>query len=229
MKGYQSEPAGKVFTEQLSSVILTKAKTGLLIRKGKESFKAPQYPELDDYAFGPEWLLAGIVTGGEPTLFKSDSSNFIDLTAAIEVGSCPILYAWDGGESRWMRHGKILHKAQTQAMSGSETIAFDGFVSRFKVSEEELERFHLDAALLTIELRDGSVRDLTPSVASLAAWNGKPTDIYANSAVEIRFVLPKGIEPQHVARSRLTVNGYYDRYSTLLLSRLISKRGHFAP
>lgn len=187
------------------------------IRKMRESFKPPSFPTHSDFAFGPEWALTGLALGGERILFDAVAPNFLEITAGLEVGSCPILYAWSKPDAVWFRHGKIIHQAQTQASQASETVTFDGFVHRFRIAEEELERATIAGVKLAIELADGNTVTLLPESASFTAGNA--IELYANDEIEIDFALTGNLKESDVVRSRLTVTGYYDRYPALLLSR----------
>ena len=189
-----------------------------VIRKVRESFKAPSYPTQTDFAFGPEWSLAGLVLGGDKILFEAAAPNFLEMTAGAEIGSCPILYAWNGSEATWVRRGKIIHQARTWSNRSSETISFDGFVGRFRIAEEELERATISDVRLTVELADGGSLTLAPDVGPPSA--DKSVELYANDEVEFNFALPENLRESDVTRSRLTVSGYYDRYPALILGRI---------
>jgi hypothetical protein len=190
-----------------------------VIRKAKESFKPPTYPRYSDFAFGPEWALAGLSISGDKILFETASPNFIQLTAGSGVGSCPILYAWDGSERMWIRHGKVIHQADTRDHQMSETVEFDGLVHRFRIVEEELERATLDAVNLELELASGFKITLLPENKMLHVIDGDALELLANEEVEIVFPLPGDLNHDEVVRSRLTITGYYDRYPTLLRTR----------
>jgi len=212
--------AGTVFRTEVYSTLRGSAPAKddmFAVRKARESFKAPSFPTESDFAFGPEWSLNGLDLGGERILFDALAPNFLEITAGNEVGSCPILYAWNRPDATWLRHGKIIHKAQSRENRASETVTFDGFVSRFRIAEEELERAVIAEVKLTVELKDGRSETLMP------AGDGLPTngafELYANEEKEIAFALPDHLSEPDVLRSRLTVTGYYDRYPALLFSR----------
>lgn len=187
-----------------------------VIRKVRESFRPPSYPNTSDFAFGPEWALTGLILRGEQIVFDV-TSNLLDITASSEAGSCPVLYAWSGQEATWFRYGKIFHQAQTRANWQSETITFDGFVHRFRLAEEELERATISNVKLTIELSDGTVQTLLPDDIHPSA--GSTVALYANDELELNFTLPGNLKETDVARSRLTLTGYYVRYPALLIGR----------
>lgn len=205
----------------------TAARKGkFVVRKLRESFKPPSYPAEADYAFGPEWTLAGVALGSEQILFATAPPNFIQITAGSETGSCPILYAFDG--ATWLRHGKVIYKAQSRARIDSETISFNGLIRRFRLAEEELERATITKVHLRLDLVDGRTLVLLPEGPS--ATSDEPLAVlYANDEAEIDFALPVGLQPEQVARSSLTLTGYYDRYAALLVSAMppdeMSKQG----
>ena len=217
-----TSPPGTLFRTQVFSPLRGKLRgknNTYVIRKAKESFKPPTYPTYSNFAFGPEWALAGLSIIGEKILFETASLNFIQLTAGSGVGSCPILYAWDGSERTWIRHGKVIHRADTRDHQMSETVEFDGLADRFRIAEEELERATLDAVDLELELASGLRLKLLPENKVLHTIDGDGLELFANEEVEIAFPLPVDLKPDEVIRSRLTITGYYDRYPSLLLSR----------
>lgn len=210
---------GTVFQTELFSALrgIPAKRDTYSIRKVRESFKPPAYPTNSAYTFGPEWALTGLTISGEKVSFGALVPNLVDITRRNETGSCPILYAWSGPEAIWFRHGKILHQADSPTNEQTESVAFDGFVHRFRIAEEELERATISGVRLTIELTNGNILTLPPESVSPTA--GKTIALYANDEIDINFVLPENVKDSDVVLSRLTVSGYYDRYPTLILGR----------
>jgi hypothetical protein len=97
------------------------------IRKARESFGPPKIPKPATYAFGPELRLTGLVMDGKSIIFDQASRNFMRLTSYEEGASCPYLYAWDDGHRAWVRHGKIIHAANSKDKKTTEKITFSGF------------------------------------------------------------------------------------------------------
>ncbi len=229
---YQRVLSGKPGTS-VTLLINTDIKTNLKrgkapdsyeIRKTRESFKPHAEPVYKNFAFGPEWSLTGLDIGGERIDFTKSDPNFVALTIGDGAGSCPILYTWSEADQRYERFGKIIHKAQTQANKQTQTIGFDGWVSRFLIEEEELEVARLDQARAVIRLADGTLHDLTPESGGLARIDGHSLDIHAGEQVEIVFRLPADFKPDDVIETRLVVHGYYDRYSALLVGLAEAKQ-----
>jgi hypothetical protein len=221
-----ARPPGTVLKTQIFSALRgdTRGKGDdmYVTRKVRESFKPPSYPTESDFAFGPEWALAGLAIGGETIALNATPPNIILITASSEAGSCPILYSWDGHAATWIRHGKVLHQAQTRIRDASETVQFNGLVHRFRIAEEELERATIRQVSLRLELTDGRTLTLHPEpqpggqtaqqAAELVA------ELYANEEIEITFALPVDLDTAQVIHSSFTVSGYYDRYAGLLVS-----------
>ncbi len=160
-----ARPPGAVFRTEIYSALRgnTRGKDDTyVIRKVRESFKPPSYPTRSDFAFGPEWALAGLAIGGETMAFDATPPNVILITASSEAGSCPILHTWDARAATWIRHGKVLHQAQTRVREASETVQFGGLVHRFRIAEEELERATIRQVSLRLELNDGRTLTLQP-------------------------------------------------------------------
>ncbi len=214
-----ASPPGTVFRTEVVAELRGRSRTrdgNYVIRKQRDSFRPPTYPLELDFAFGPEWALAGVDAGGERILFATAPTNLIQITASSGVGSCPILYAWDDADATWIRHGKVIHAAQTRARAASETIAFAGLVRRFRLAEEELERATISHVRLQLQLVNGRTLSLLPH--ETGALDRPLALLHANDAVEIAFAPPAGIKPEEVVRSLFTVTGYYDRYSALLVA-----------
>jgi hypothetical protein len=225
-----ARPPGTVFRTEIYSTLRGNMRgkdDTFVIRKVRESFKPPSYPNRSDFAFGPEWSLAGLTIGGETMAFDATPPNVIQITASAQAGSCPILYAWDARAAIWIRHGKVLHQAQTHVREASETVQFDGLVHRFRIAEEELERATIRQVSLRLELNDGRTLtlQLEPEAAGQAARQGVDlvAELYANDEIEITFALPADLDAMQVISSSFTVSGYYERYTELLVSAAMAR------
>jgi hypothetical protein len=226
-----ARPPGTVFRTEVYSAVRgnTRGKEDdtFVIRKVRESFKPPSYPTQSDFAFGPEWALAGLAIGGETMAFDATPPNVILITASNESGSCPILYTWDARGATWIRYGKVLHQAQTRVREASETVQFDGLVHRFRIAEEELERATIRQVSLRLELNDGRTLTLRPEAQSAGQAAQQTADVvaqlYANDEIEITFALPADLDDTQVIRSSFTVLGYYERYTELLVSAAMAR------
>ena len=189
------------------------------IRKLRESFGAPTLPKPTTYAFGPEIKLDGLVLDGKSVVFDQASRNFMELTAGSGYGSCPYLYAWDDGHNAWVRHGKMIDKANSKDMEMTETKTFPGFRSKFRLAEEELEVSYIDHVKLEVELNDGTGMTLKPDFAALAEQDAHYATIKAGDRIEFSFALPAIVKAEDVKQSTLAVTGYYRRYSDLLMAK----------
>ena len=190
-----------------------------LIRKVRESFGRPTVPGPPTYAFGPELRLSGLVMDGKPIVFDQASRNFMRLTAFEEGASCPYLYAWDDGQNAWVRHGKIIHAANSKDKEATEKITFSGFHSKFRLAEEELEVSYIDSVRLEVRLRDGTGISLRPSVALTSSQDGRYATIRAGQTIEFSFELPPTINAAAVNQSTLAVTGYYQPYSSMMMAK----------
>jgi hypothetical protein len=233
----RSARAGTRFNLTVSASIQTGQRRGsepdsYRMVKTRESFTPHSEPVERHYAFGPEWSLGGIEVAGERLSFAQRVADVIHFTVDGGAGSCPVLYAWSTSGNQWLRHGKIIHKAHGRANAQTETVRFDGWVPRFLLAEEEFEVAHLNAIRGVIRLADGTLRDLVPVVvlatSGAPAGPGEVLSLYAGEEAEFRFELPPGVEAGRVAETRLVIGGYYDRYSTLLVSRAASAGLGFA-
>ena len=189
------------------------------IRKTRESFGPPTTPKPALYTFGPELRLTGLVMGGNQLVFDQASRNFMQLTAGEGYGSCPYLYAWDDRHNAWVRHGKVIDKADSKDKEMTETKTFEGFRSKFRLAEEELEVSYIDHVKLEVELKDGTGMTLKPNFAAMAEQDARYATIKAGDRVEFSFALPPTVKAEDVKQSTLAVTGYYRRYSDLLMAR----------
>ena len=152
-------------------------------------------------------------------MFDQASRNFMQLTAGEGYGSCPYLYVWDNGHNAWVRHGKVIDAANSKDKEMTETKTFDGFRSKFRVAEEELEVSYIDHAQLEVELRDGTGMTLRPDLKAMSAQDERYATIKAGDRIEFSFALPPTVRAEDVKRSTLAITGYYRRYSELLMAR----------
>ena len=193
--------------------------TAAVIRKVRESFGAPTAPKPATYMYGPEVALKGLVVAGRPVVFDQASRNFMQLTAGEGYGSCPYLYAWDDGHNAWVRHGKVIDAANSKDKEMTETKTFDGFRSKFRLAEEELEVSYIDHVKLEVELRDGTGMTLRPDLKAMSTQDERYATIKAGDRIEFSFALPPTINAEDVKHSTLAITGYYRRYSDLLMAR----------
>lgn len=205
---------GAVLRPGERAVVLQKL-TFVVPPKNRGRFSAP----LPDYVYGPEISLKGFRLNGEKIDLNSGSEIYLGLTASSEGGSCPFVYAWSDKEGAFVNHGKILHKANGRDKEQSDSMSFDGFVSRFRIAEEEMEIAHLDEVTLTVHLRQGGTRLLRPAMQALKAADAKRVSLPLGREIALSFHLPDGLKPEDVSRSVLTARGYYERYSALPFSQ----------
>jgi hypothetical protein len=144
---------------------------------------------------------SGLVMGGKQLVFDQTSRNFMQLKAGEGYGSCPYLYAWDEGHSAWVRHGKLIDKANSKDKEMTETKTFAGFRSKFRLAEEELEVSYIDHVKLEVELKDGTGMTLRPDFEAMAAQDGRYATIKAGDEIEFSFALSPTVEAEDVRRS----------------------------
>ena len=170
-------------------------------------------PELHDFVFGPELKVAGLRVEGNAIDFREKPLNDMEIAFSGQVGSCPYLLSWDNERRDWTEHGKVLHQASDASREETQTIALPGFVSRFRLEEREPEVATIDNAEVAVNLNDGRSMTLRPDMAP-AAKAGRQL-LFWGDAQELEFSLPRGVAPADVVQSRLSLTGYYERYSSL--------------
>ena len=170
-------------------------------------------PDLKEYVFGPELKIAGLVVNGNTIDFREKSQNFMDIAYSGQEGSCPYLLSWDNERRDWTEHGKVLHEANDASREQTQSIVLPGFVSRFRLEEREPEVATVDRAEIALSLKDGRSMTLKPDAAA-SAGTGRRLLFWGDSQ-EYEFRLPSGVRPSDVVQSRLSLTGYYERYSSL--------------
>ena len=170
-------------------------------------------PERNNYVFGPELKVAGLVIDGNAIKFGEKSQNFMDIAFSGGMGSCPHLLSWDNERRDWTEHGKVLHEANDASREQTQTIVLPGFVSRFRLEEREPEVATIDDAEIAFSLKNGSSITLKPDTAP-SRKAGRQL-LFWGDAQELEFSLPNGVAPADVVESKLSLTGYYERYSSL--------------
>jgi hypothetical protein len=170
-------------------------------------------PEWNNYVFGPELKVAGLVVDGNAIKFGEKSQNFMDIAFSGGAGSCPYLLSWDNERQEWTEHGKVLHEANDAGREQTQTIVLPGFAWRFRLEEREPEVATIDDAEIALRLEDGRSITLKPDAADSAEAGGQL--LFWGDAQELEFSLPSGVAPADVVESKLSLTGYYERYSHL--------------
>ncbi len=173
-------------------------------------------PKLVDYVYGPEIVVKGLNVDGERINLNKRASNLLALTTDCECGSCPYVYYWDRKQDRWRRRGKVIHTANRLAAEGSETVSFEGLVSKFRIAEEEAELALINHARLVLELDDSQKLAIAPTRPDLMAKDGRYMKVFMGQAADVTFDLPEGLDASRVKRSHFSVTGYYRRYSDII-------------
>lgn len=196
------------------------------LAKARESFLPPTLPKVPPYAWGPEIALKGAMVDGQRMILDETNANYIEVTAGEGYGSCPFLYAYDEAERIWVNHGKIIDKADAARKEMTQEIVLSKFTSRFRLQEEELELARINRVVLNVTLNDGATLLLEPDDKRLAKADSAYVQIPAGHAVNISFALPSGYTEADVKASKLSVTGYYRRYSTLDLLAQDARQPH---
>ncbi len=215
------------------------------VRKDKSAFGPPEMPRRTEYLVGSRLFLSGLlvedqtvdVGAGAPNIvamFPAEATPGNDAPQPADVklhihetiymaGSCPILYAWNERQGEWVDRGKVIHAANGRENETTSTVDIGTDVRRIRLSEEELEMSHIRAVALVLTLRDGRRVRIEPAgapFARAAPWLKIP----AYRDIDFRFDVPAEYELAGIARSEVEVTGYYDRYSTLWLTKLLRPR-----
>ena len=170
-------------------------------------------PELNDFTFGPELKVTGLGVEGNAIDFREKPLNDMEIAFSAQVGSCPYLLSWDEVRADWTQHGKVLHEASDISREETQTITLPGFVSRFRLEEREPEVATISDAEIAFSLKNGGSITLTPDTAPSAKVGQQL--LFWGDALQLEFSLPSGIAPADVVQSRLSLTGYYERYSSL--------------
>ena len=202
--------------ENRAAAEAVRAKVGANAFSGNTEAFGP--PKVNDYAFGPEIFMNGLVVNDKPVELAKRDDNFVDVTIGEGFGSCPYLLTWDETDREWVNQGKVLDAGKGKTSEYSETKAFTGFRARFRIEEREPEIAHSDHAELVALLKNGSTLTLKSNNKKLAARDGDYLELMWGEGIGLAFSLPEGVAEEDVAESRFTLTGYYERYSNLLAS-----------
>lgn len=205
---YEKLPAGTVVKEEPPGEQNT-------LQKAKESFRAPELPKVTPYIWGPEQTLKGLNVDGKRVILDEQSANFLELTAGEGYGSCPFLYSYDETARSWVSHGKVIDNADDPSKEMTQDVDISAFSTRFRLAEEELEMSEINRVVLNITRKDGSQALLMPDDVRLHDKDDRYVRILAGRAVNISFSLPAGMRADEVASSKLSITGYYRRYSSM--------------
>ena len=183
--------------------------------KFRESFPAPELPKVTPYSWGPEISLKGAMIDGQRVILDETSANFLELTAGEGYGSCPFLYAYDEEARTWVNHGKVIDKADTADKEFTQEKPMSRFATRFRLREEELEMALINRVALDVTLKNGSTIVLLPEDPRLKSKDSDYVRILAGRYADVSFALPLGTAEADVASSKLSITGYYRRYSAM--------------
>ena len=179
----------------------------------RSSFGPPTAPSPRVYSYGPAVTLKGVSISGTPVEFERSLSNFFLIAAGSGYGSCPYIYAYDDHDSEWVRHGKIIDKASAPEKETTQRLELAGLVTRFRISEEELELTFVHRLRLELRLADGSMVTLMSRNRLRPEGRGHYDKIRYGTEREYDFDLPDEVDRASVVKSTLAVTGYYLRYS----------------
>jgi hypothetical protein len=172
-------------------------------------------PNFRNYVYGPEFSISGLLVNGTRVDLAGSSANYFEMTMSAEEGSCPYLLSRTKNGD-WIDHGKILHTAAAKDREYSEIRSFRGFKRHFRLEEREPEIAFIDQVEIDATLNDGRTLTLTADNPKLASRDGDYLRLLWGDAIDINFTLPTDVQDKDVVESRLSVTGYYERYSNLM-------------
>jgi hypothetical protein len=165
----------------------------------------------------------GLVVNNKTVKLAEHADNSVDVTIGSGFGSCPYLLAWDETDREWVNQGKVLDAGKGKSGEYSEAKTFEGFRARFRIEEREPEIAYIDHAELVASLKNGETLTLKSGNNQLADRDGDYLELMWGEGVELAFTLPEGVAAEDVTESRLTLTGYYERYSNLLAAANFSR------
>jgi hypothetical protein len=179
----------------------------------RDSFGPPVALRGRVYSYGEAIDPKRVSVGGAQIQLSDLKGNSFSIVAQSTYGSCPYLYAIDAGEREWVRHGKLIDNASSPAKEMTQRLELPGAVTRFKISEEELELTFVHKVRLELALADGRTISLKPRNRLRPETADHYDKIKYGAEHEYRFDIPVGLDPGNVLKSTLAVTGYYLRYS----------------
>ncbi len=202
-------PAGTIFKESQTD-------SAPPVTKIRESFGPPTIPDMPWFLYGPSIDLTGVTLSGQHLVFDGSTRNFFNIVAGEGYGSCPFLYSFDGNDSLWIWHGKIIHAASAPEREMTQRIPISGWRSLFSIREQELEVSYIRQVSLEIVLDDDRTLMLEPKADGTNMIVDGAIVIKADHQAEFSFGLPDGVTADEVKHSTLVVKGYYRPYSSMV-------------
>ena len=237
-KRISSQPAGAIFTQRFTRVWEPGLPKNMKMTMPKEAFLSPELPERSEFVFGREYQLDGLVMRNRELVLKAPPLHQLAVTRQFSrqeirheeeepttklrlhqnlsmEGSCPILYTLNPNATRWIRHGKVIHEANSASREGSTTIDVDPAARVFRLVEEEPEVAYIRSVKLHITLKDGRSVLLDP-VGIQKANDDFQFIIEERQMATFSFALSPHDEMIGASSSKLIVTGYYERYAASL-------------
>ena len=183
------------------------------LRAHRDSFGQPTAPSPRVYSYGPAVILKGVTISGTPVEFDKAPSNSFFVNAFATYGSCPYVYAFDDADKEWVRHGKTIDNASAPTKEMTQRLELGGLITKFRISEEELELTFLHRVRLELTLADGRSLTFMPRNRLRPEGSRYYDKIKYGAKHEYDFDVPGDIDRTSVLTSTLAVTGYYLRYS----------------
>jgi hypothetical protein len=183
------------------------------LRARRDSFGQPTAPSPRVYSYGPAVTLKGVTISGTPVEFDKAPSNSFFVTAFATYGSCPYVYAFDDADKEWVRHGKTIDNASAPTKEMTQRLELGGLITKFTISEEELELTFVHRVRLELTLADGRRLTFMPRNRLRPEGPSHYDKIKYGAKHEYDFDVPDDIDRTSVRESTLAVTGYYLRYS----------------
>jgi len=168
-------------------------------------------PQFDIYHFDGGYNLIGLEVDGDLVSFLDKSLNYIELSHVVGIGSCPYLLVSEYRSQIWHDYGKIIDQADSPSKATSQEVVFPGFVDKIAIEEREPEIATITAIDVAVKLNSGQVVSL--EISDRAPF--RETKILWGEVMKIAVPLPTDIRPEDVENTKISVSGYYERYSKL--------------
>ncbi len=188
----------------------------VFVGKLQEELTSPTLPRLDAaFDYGPALSLHSVAVGKHMVPLRQPDWERVVLVWGVAVGSCPFVFSRESAEDAWISEGIVLANAHGAKRVKTEIVSLHRFDGSIRISELEDERATIEAIEVLVDDASGKQVPLQPAHAMV-----RPVVLDKGETVVVRF--PQFSKARHTS-PRLRIRGYYERYSDLLVTSVLSE------
>lgn len=220
-KSFAATATERAVSDRVWQAINRRAKTAIYsfgpaseerIDKLASGFKAPEYPDLHQFNYGPAWSVNSMVVNGAEIDLMVTTPNFLNMAVANAGASCPYAAFFDERHQTWISLGKVIHTANGKKAATSQVITVPGLVRKIRLEEREPETAFIDQVSLEVVLENDRILHIPSSEHALHSVDDLYLEINYGQSRVIAFDVPTHVKPEEVLHTKLRIAGYYERH-----------------